>query len=220
MNLQQILTILVSSLMVLGCSQDNEQLDVLQAENSQLTISYQEQLSETRQAVTRADSLQTIVHDMEQQLAELSGNTIDFAASTAEEEAVETLVMSLHRGWTSMFKSKNTDDLLKYFLPKYTASAVRIDTENVPRVRRKNDQNFEQWLDELLAANDISLSFGETKFLYTEVKGNVFVTSYRTTLRVYEKNQERHTSSILVQVAGQAGDAWKVGQYNWVSFNY
>jgi hypothetical protein len=220
MNLQQIPTIIISCLLLLGCSQDNEQLDVLRAENSQLTISYQEQLTETREAVTRADSLQTIVHDMEQQIAELSGNTPEFAASSAEEEAVETLVHNLHKGWTSMFKTKNTDDILKYFLPKYTASAVRIDTENVPRVRRKNDHNLEQWLNELLAANDISLSFGETKFLYTEVKGNVFVTSYRTTLRVYEKNQERHTSSILVQVAGQAGDVWKVGQYNWVSFNY
>lgn len=220
MNLQQTPTIIFGCLLLMGCSQDNEQLDVLRAENSQLTISYQEQLTETRQAVTRADSLQTIVHDMEQQIAELSGNTSEFAASSAEEEAVETLVHNLHRGWTSMFKTKNTDDILKYFLPKYTASAVRIDTENVPKVRRKNDHNFEQWLNELLAANDISLSFGETKFLYTEVKGNVFVTSYRTTLRVYEKNQERHTSSILVQVAGQAGDVWKVGQYNWVSFNY
>jgi hypothetical protein len=207
-------------LLILGCSQDNEQLDVLQAENSQLTISYQEQLSETRKAVTRADSLQTLVHDMEQQIAELGGNASEFAASTADEEAVETLVHNLHQGWTSMFKTKNTDDILKYFLPKYTASAVRINTENVPQVRRKNDHDFEQWLNELLAARDISLSFGETKFLYTEVKGNVFVTSYRTTLRVYENNQQRHTSSILVQVAGQAGDAWKVGQYNWVSFNY
>ena len=215
-----IFTIFISSLVV-GCSQDNEQLDVLQAEISQLSTTYQEQLVETRQEVTRADSLQTLVHHMQQEIAGLKGEAPAYKATTADEKAIESLVNNLHQGWSSMFKSKNSNDVLQYFLPEYTASAVRIDTDNVPRVRRKNDQNFEQWLNELIGANDVSLSFGETKFLYTEVKGDVFVTSYRTTLRVYEANKERYTSSLVVQLSGERKeDGWKAGQYNWVSFNY
>ena len=203
-----------------GCSQDSEQMDVLLAEKSALNIQYEEQLLMTRQAVAKSDSLQTIVHDLEQELAEALGNAPTYNASEADEQAIEALVNNLHRGWASMFKTKSTDDVLKYFLPKYTASAVRIDTENVPRVRRKNNSNFEEWLNELLATNDISLSFGETKFLYTEVKGDVFVTSYRTTLRVYENNKEMWKSSLVTQLAGEKRDDWMVGHYNWVSFNY
>jgi hypothetical protein len=214
-----IFTIFISSI-VLSCSQDNEQLDVLQAEISQLNTTYQEQLVETRQAVTRADSLQTLVHDMQQEITELKGDAPVYKASQADEAAIENLVNNLHQGWSSMFKSKNTDDVLQYFLPEYTASAVRIDSENVPRVRRKNDHNFEQWLNELITANDVSLSFGETRFLYTEVRGDVFVTSYRTTLRVYEGNQQKFTNSLVVQLAGERKDGWKAGHYNWVSFNY
>ena len=217
-----ICTIFISSI-VLGCSQDNEQLeqlDVLQAEISQLTTNYQEQLVETRNAVTRADSLQTLVHGMQQEIGELKGNTPVNNASQADEEAIENLVHNLHQGWSSMFKTKDTNDVLKHFLPQYTASAVRIDSDNVPRVRRKNDHNFEQWLNELIAANDVSLSFGETRFLYTEARGDVFVTSYRTTLRVYENNQEKYTNSLVVQLAGERKDGWKAGHYNWVSFNY
>ena len=119
-----------------------------------------------------------------------------------------------------MFKTDNTNDVLKYFLSKYTTSAIRIDTENVPSVRRKNDSSFEEFLNELIAVNNISLSFGETKFLYTEVKGDVFVTSYRTTLRVYENNQQRHTSSLVTQLSGERDGEWKVGDYHWASFNY
>lgn len=205
---------------VIGCSGDAEQLSVLQAEISQLTMSYEEQLAETRAEVSRADSLQTLVHDMEQEIMELQGNAPVYNASDAEEEAIETLVHNLHDGWTAMFETKNTNELLKYFLPEYTASAVRINVENIPQVRRKNDSNFEEWLNDLLAANDISLSFGETKFLYSEVRGEHFVTTYRTTLRLYENNQQIHNNSLVVQMAGERDSDWKVGHYNWVSFNY
>ncbi len=218
--IQPTITSLIFCTMIFGCSQDTEQYDVLMAENSQLSISYDQQLAATREAVERADSLQTIVHDLAQEVQELRGDAPVFNASEADEAAIEALVNNLHRGWASMFKTDNTNEVLKYFLPKYTTSAIRINTENVPSVRRNNDSSFEEFLDQLLATNNISLSFGETKFLYTEVKGDVFVTSYTTTLRVYENNQQRHTSSLVTQLSGERKGEWKVGDYHWASFNY
>lgn len=214
------LTLLMSGMMIFGCSQDNEQFDVLTAENSQLSISYEQQLVETRSAVERADSLQTVVHDLAQEVHELKGEAPVYNASKADEEAIEVLVQNLHHGWASMFKTNDTNDLLKFFLPKYTTSAIRINTENIPSVRRKNNSSFEEFLNQLIAANNISLSFGETQFLYTEVKGDVFVTTYRTRFRVYENNKQRHTSSLITQLSGERNGEWKVGDYHWVAFNY
>ncbi len=219
---QSPLFVIFFSLLAMGCENGQEQISVLQAENSQLSSSYEGQLMETRNAVNRADSLQTIIHDMQEEILKLQGEAKPvYNASDADEQAIEDLVGTLHRGWTSMFKTKDKQDVLKYFLPEYTASAVRINHENLPQVRRRNDTNFDQWLDQLLAVEGISLSFGETKFLYSEVKGDVFVTSYRTTLRVYENNRLRHTSSLVTQLAGERSEGnWKVGHYNWVAFNY
>ncbi len=214
------MTLMMSGVMIFGCSQDTEQFDVLTAENSQLSISYDQQLVETRMAVERADSLQTIVHDLDQEVHELRGDAPVYKASDADKEAIETLVKNLHKGWAAMFETDDTNDVLKYFLPKYTTSAIRINTENIPSVRRKNNSNFEEFLKQLIDANSISLSFGETKFLYTEVKGDIFVTTYRTRLRVYENNKQRHTSSLVTQLTGARQGEWKVGDYHWVTFNY
>ncbi|GJM29008.1 MAG: hypothetical protein DHS20C17_16430 [Cyclobacteriaceae bacterium] len=65
------------------------------------------------------------------------------------------------------------------------------------------------------------MTFGETKFLYSEVKDDFFVTSYRTTIRLFENNSLRHTGSVVTQLAGQrVNGEWKVGNYHWVNFNY
>ena len=207
--------------MIMGCSEDSEQFDVLMAENSQLSIDYEQQLIETRRAIGQSDSLQTLVHSLEQEVQKLRGDAPVYNASEADEEAIEALVAELHKGWTNMFQTDDKKDLLKHFMPKYTASAIRINTENVPSVRRRNNSNFEEFLDQLVATNNISLSFGETQFLYTEVKGDIFVTNYRTRLRVYQDNQQRHTSSLVTQLSGQrVNGEWKVGDYHWATFNY
>jgi len=206
---------------LIGCTKDNEQVSILIAEKNQLSADYETQLAETRASLQRADSLQTVVHDLEQEVEELKGNAPVYNASNADEEAIENLVKQLHQGWSSMFKSNNTQDVLQYFLPEYTTSAIRVDVENVPSVRRKNDHTFEQFLQQLVDANNVELTFGETKFLYLEVKGDFFVTSYRTTIRIFDNNKLRHTGSIVTQLAGQkAAGEWKVGNYHWVNFNY
>ena len=203
-----------------SCEDNSGQIDVLTSENAELKNNYQSQLVETRVATKEADSLQTVVHKLQGQVNKLAGNAPAFKASSKEELAIEGLVNNIHKGWALMLKNDDTNELLKYFLPKYTTSAARINVENIPSVKRNNDSNFEGHLNELMLANDITISFGQTKFLYTEVKGNFFVTSYQTRFRVYLNNKQVQTSSLVTQLAGENKDGWKVGSYNWVTFNY
>ena len=204
-----------------GCNSGQEQIETLTRENSELRENYQNQLIETRMATKSADSLQTIVHSLQSEVQKMKGDMTVYNASSEDEKAIEALVANLHRGWAEMLETDDSNKLLQYFLTKYTTSTVRINTENIPSVQRSNDANFEEHLNELMLTNDVSLSFGQTKFLYTEVKGDIFVTSYRTRIRVYQNNNQTHTSSIVTQLAGQRkDDGWKVGSYNWVTFNY
>ena len=203
-----------------SCEDNSGQIETLTQENTELRDNYQSQLVETRVVTKEADSLHTLVHKLETQVQKLKGETTVYKATNEDEKAIETLVSNMHKGWAAMLKNDDTSELLKYFLPKYTTSTVRINTENIPSVQRSNDTNFEAHLNELMLANNVSISFGQTKFLYTEVKDNFFVTSYQTRFRVYEDDKQVHTSSLITQLAGENKDGWKVGSYNWVTFNY
>jgi hypothetical protein len=151
----------------------------------------------------------------------MKGDMPTYNATSEDEKAIEALVANLHRAWATMLETDDTNSLLQYFLSRYTTSAVRINTENIPTVVRNNDADFEEHLNELILANDVSLSFGQTKFLHTEVKGDIFVTSYITKVRVYQNNNQTYTGSLVTQLAGQRKEGvWKVGSYNWVNFNY
>lgn len=206
---------------LVACEDGSEQIAQLNEENTELKTNYQTQLVETRVATKSADSLQTIVHSLQREIQKMKGDMPTYNASSEDEKAIEALVGNLHKGWAVMLKNDDTNELLQYFLPQYTTSTIRVNTENIPSVDRKNNSNFEEHLNELMLANEVSISFGQTKFLYTEVKEDIFVTSYRTRIRVYQSNKEMHSSSLVTQLAGQRkDDGWKVGSYNWVTFNY
>ena len=203
-----------------SCEDNSGQIESLTKENTELNDQYRSQLLETRMVTKEVDSLTTVVHKLQSKVNKLAGAVPVYKASNQDEEAIEVLVNNIHKGWASMTKTNDTNKLLQYFLPKYTTSAVRINTDNIPSVQRSNDSNFEEHLQELMLSNNLSVSFGQTKFLYTEVKGKFFVTSYRTRIRVYNNNKQVYTSSLVTQLAGENNDGWKVGNYAWVTFNY
>lgn len=204
---------------VLGCENKSAEIEALTRENTGLKVNYETQLIETKKVTKEADSLKTLLYELQTQVRKLSGEAKK-AVVSPQEKAVHHLVLSVHKGWEAMFKTKDTNELLKYFLPEYTTSALRINTENIPSVQRSNDTNFEDHLKNLIAAGNISITFGQTQFLYTEVRDNIFVTSYRTRLRVYQDNKEVYTSSLVTLIAGANKNGWKVGNYSWVNLNY
>lgn len=214
------LATLFFTLFLVSCDSGSEQIAQLTDEISELQVNYESQLIKTKAATQKADSLHTVVNHQEGEIQKMKGEMPVYNASTDDERAIEILVGNLHKGWASMLQNNDTNELLKYFLPQYTTSTVRVNTDNIPSVDRKNNSNFEQHIQELMLAEDVTVSFGQTKFLYTEVKDDFFATSYRTRIRVYQNNSEVHTSSLVTLLAGQKKDEWKVGSYNWVTFNY
>ena len=133
-----------------GCENNSGQIEILTSENMELRDNYQNQLIETQMFTKEADSLQTVIHRLQSQVNKLSGEVPVYKASNKDEEAIESLVSNLHKGWATMAKTKDTNALLKYFLPKYTTSTVRINTENIPSVKRSNDSNFQEYLQQLI----------------------------------------------------------------------
>jgi len=218
-NISHVLFIL-AVFALFSCENNSGQLEILTKENTELRDDYQNQLIETRTITKQSDSLQTIVNSLQNEVLKMKGEMPVYNASTDDERAIESLVKNMHKGWSAMLQNDDTNELLKYFLPQYTTSTVRVNTENIPSVDRKNNSNFEEHLNELMSANELSVTFGQTRFLYTEVKGNFFVTSYRTKIRVYQQNKEVYSSSLVTLLAGEKKDEWKVGSYNWVTFNY
>lgn len=203
-----------------GCEDQSGKITELTNENVTLSEENQRLLHENKIITQESDSVKTLVNSLQSQVGKLSGEVTTFKASSQDEKAIEELVNSLHKGWTSMAKTHNKSDLLKYFLPQYTTSAVRINLENKPSVQRSSNVNFEEQLDELILNENVSVSFGNTKFLYIEVKDKFFVASYKTIIRVYRNDKQLYTSSLITQLAGENKDGWKVGSYNWVTFNY
>ena len=205
---------------VFGCEDQSGKVTELTNEIVTLSEENQNLLHENKLLTQQADSVKTILHSLQNQVSKLSGEKTAFKASSQDEQAIETLVNNLHKGWASMVLSDNKSDLLQYFLPQYTTSAVRINTENKPSVQRSSNVDFEQHLDEIIGNKDLSISFGDTKFLYIEVKDKFFVASYKTVIRVYQNDKQLYSSSLITQLAGENKEGWKVGSYNWVTFNY
>lgn len=219
-NFTLLFTILLITFLF-GCNTKSGEVEQLEKENQILNEKYQQQLIASRLATKQVDSLQTIVYDLELKIQKMQGDLPAYRATTADEKAIETLVKNLQKGWEEVLETNDTNKLLQYFLPKFTTSSVRVNTNNIPSVQRSNNATFEDHLMELAQAVGVTISFGQTKFLYTEIKGDIFVTSYRTKIRVYHDNKEISTNSVVTQLAGQrSDDGWKVGNYNWVNFNY
>ncbi len=216
-------THLFSLLLILGilsgCGDNGGQIEVLNKEITNLKDNFEQQLIQNKKLTQQLDSLITVVNKLEAENRKLKGEAVTFKASSKDEKAIEVLVENLHKGWAQMLKTKDTQALLKYFLPKYTTGSVRVNTENIPSVKRSNDATFEAHLQELISGG-LTISFGQTKFLYTEVKDNFFVTAYKTKLRVYQNNKQVYSSTLVTLLAGQNKGGWKVGSYNWVTLNY
>lgn len=214
-----IFTLLLTTGLLAGCENYSEQVEVLTKENTDLKNNYEQALIENKNLTVKVDSLITVVNSLQSENKKLKGDAVVFKANSTQEKEIEALVHNLHKGWAEVMKTKDTKALLQYFLPKYTTGSVRVNVENIPSVKRSNDATFEAHLRELIAG-DISISFGQTKFLYTEVKGDFFVTTYKTKFRIFQNNKQVQSSTLVTLLAGQNKDGWKVGSYNWVTLNY
>ena len=198
---------------MIGCDSSKEKVSTLEQELSEKDNTIHELKSSF-------DSLATALFEMEGKVEKYESDIESAKEVPQEELPIRTLVSNVHRGWEKMVTDKDKDALLQYFLTKYTTNGINVDLTNKPSVKRYSDKTFDERLDEILLVDNARLSFGDSQFLYTEVKGEIFATCYRTLLKVYIDEELQYTASVVSLMAGQKNDDWKVGNYSWVIFEY
>ena len=197
-----------------GCNQGKEQIATLETQ----VVEQQSQIIDIN---AQNENLITQVHNLEGQI-ETYENDIEAPVQISQSEReIRDLVVNLQKGWDLVPDENNKSALLQHFLTKYTTNGVSINTENLPTVRRHDHEIFEAHLDAISEIEGLSIKFGEPQFLYVEVKENIFATCYRSLMRVYDNGKLKSTASVVSLISGpKREEGWKVGNYNWVTFNY
>jgi len=151
--------------------------------------------------------------------AEQSAPAKDLVLSPSD-QSIRELVNDLHNAWENSFKSRNSDELLALFLDEYSINQVRIDTAGIPMVRASNFKNFPEYVQAFLDIEGLALDFGQVDMLYTEVKDDFFVASYKCKYRAYMNNELTQTTSLITTITGRNEGGWKIGNYSWVTVAY
>ena len=206
------LTLALLSTIWVSCDQSKEKVIQLETQSA-------EQLAEIEYLKSKSDSLIEVAHKLEGKMEALENATAPIPPS-APEQQIHKLVLKLHKGWEVLASEKNADQFLNLFLSKYTTNGVNIDTANVPSVARHNNRNFEEHVRSIADVDGLRVSFGNNEFYYTVIKGDKFVTCYRSLMRVYIHNKIVETKSVITLLAGQKKEEWKVGSYSWVTLDY
>ncbi|GEM_PF-2858848 len=196
-----------------GCDKSKERV----VELEKVIIEKDESLT---RVTSKNDSLISTIHDLEGKVETYQSDLEAAKAVSPTEKPIRDLVESVHKGWEELVSTGNKEALLQYFLKQYTTNAINIDVSDKPHVKRYSEKSFEEGLDDIVDRENAKITFGEPQYLYTEVKGNIFATCYRTLMRVYINNKLEYTASVVTLMAGQKDDVWRVGNYSWVTFDY
>ena len=66
----------------------------------------------------------------------------------------------------------------------------------------------------------MSTKMGKITFLDTQVKGEIFTTTFKNSAKVFKNNALISNRSIISTITGRKQDGWKIGNYSWVSIDY
>lgn len=207
--------LILSVLIVLlsACDQNKEQIAFLESELSSSN-------TEIENLTSQNEELKGKIYELEGQLGKLKSQPDAEVVLSQAEKDVQTLVNEVHTGWENLASGGGVNSMLVFFLPKYTTSSVNVDISNFAEVKRHNNTNFEEHLQALSEIDGLSIKFDKTQILYSEVKGSVFATCYRSRIQVYRNGALQMTKSVAALMAGEDRDGWKIGSYSWVTLDY
>ena len=139
------------------------------------------------------------------------------------EKAIQKIVFDMHLAWKNLPKTKDANDILQYFQPKYVVNRVAIETDNSTNIKNYTQADFEKFIkNEVIKKEGLSFEFGNVEFLDIQIKGNKFFNvAYKCILRTYINDKLQDTNSLLVTATGENNDGkWGLASYSWVSFKY
>jgi hypothetical protein len=190
--------------------QNTEELDKLTAELAA-------EKATSMDLVQDSDSLITVINGLQDKIEALTDEETEPVFTPAENE-IRQLIKNLHEGWELVFSMDDSEKVLSYFLDEYKTNEVTISVNNLPGVKDHNQDSFREHIRALSEVDGLSISFGQTDFESIEVQGDIFATTYKTTFRVFQDNEQIGSAEVYCLVAGQDNDGWKIGNYSWVTF--
>jgi len=198
--------------------------------NEELEKSYNEDLDSLNELYIKTENQNDFLKDNNDSLGSAllqlmniqdKNGTTSRDVDTPEEKEIRALVTNLNKGWQDLVAEHDADAVLQYFLEEFTTNEVKINTENLPFVRKHNNTNYREHVAAIAEIKDLKIDMGKIKMYSIFVREKIFATQFLTEITVEHKGKVVMESTILSLVSGEKDDGiWKVGNYSWIRFEH
>ena len=168
------------------------------------------------------DSLNLIVTELEDENLQLiEDNTKEeLPVLSRDEAAVQKMVANLKKAFNDIYQDKDPDKILQFFLPSFSTNQVTINVDNEAEIALFSSEDFKAFLKKQMREKGVTIEMGKIAFLDTQVKGEIFTTTFKNTARVYKNDILIINRAIVSTITGRNQDGWKIGNYSWVAIDY
>jgi hypothetical protein len=213
--------LILTSIFLFSCQPGikEQELSDLKTKNAELVRQSMSLQSEIHLQQTAIDSLNTQINEMEHKLEESGAGSRDLSA---DEKTLRQLVHNMHASWKDLVSSSDPQVILDYFLPRFMADQIDIDSRNKGHVAAYTDLDYKNFLEEITSRKRYSVEFGDVDFLDVTVKDREFFNlAYKCRMREYKRDVLTETSTVMVTMTGRKiTDNWKIANFSVVSFEY
>lgn len=215
--MKNILTLLLISIVFIQISlaQEVEKIELRAQKDPMIVL--QEKVKLQQKAI---DSLVSLV--MAQDSNEAIVDDIDNSDDISEDEiALGKLAMKLDNAIFNINKEDNTDYILSFFLPSFSANIVSIDRFDKGSIVRLTRQDFKEYVDNVEHKKNVHYKIINIDFLDTEIIRGMFSMTYKTHIEYFEKGEYVSNKTILTTLTGRkTKTTWEVGNYSRTSIEY
>lgn len=215
--MKNILTLLLISIVFIQISlaQEVEKIELRAQKNPMIVL--QEKVKLQQKAI---DSLVSLV--MAQDSNEAIVDDIDNSDDISEDEiALGKLAMKLDNAIFNINKEDNTDYILSFFLPSFSANIVSIDRFDKGSIVRLTRQDFKEYVENVEHKKNVHYKIINIDFLDTEIIRGMFSMTYKTHIEYFEKGEHVSNKTILTTLTGRkTKTTWEVGNYSRTSIEY
>jgi len=168
------------------------------------------------------DSLNLIVAELEDENLQLINNNAreELPFLSRDEAAIQKMVGNLKKAFNDIYQDKDPDKILQFFLPSFSTNQVTINVDNEAEIALFSSEDFKKYIKKKMREKGMSIEMGEITFLDTQVKGEIFTTTFRNTAKVYKNDKLMSYRTIVSTITGRNQDGWKIGNYSWVAIDY
>jgi len=196
-------------------AQEVERIELRAQKDPMLVL--QEKVHDQKKVI---DSLVSLV--MAQDTNESIVDDIDRSSNVSQSEIeLGKLAMKLDNAIFNIDKENNTDYILSFFLPNFSANIVSIDRFDKGSIVRLTRQDFKEYVENVDHKKNIHYKILNINFLDTEIIRGMFSMTYKTLIEYYEKDKHISNRTILTTLTGRkTKTTWEVGNYSRTSIEY